>query len=104
MSLAGRPSVRVDHVRGWTLKPNPNFPAEHGDIRAACHDGSPFLTIACSCGAEMHLHETQITGMQPRDELMTACKSAGCGKPMLLGGKFLLDAFEDVKRLNRSTR
>lgn len=102
MSLAGRPSIRVDHKYGWRLVENPEFPREHGDIEVACHDGSMFLTIRCRCGDDMHLHESSIVGLRPEDEVATRCKGT-CGQPMLLGGKYLIAAFAEVRERMKST-
>lgn len=104
MSLAGRPSVRVDHVYGWRLVENPDFPAEHDDLVVSCHDGSTFLTLRCGhCGEDMHIHKTQVAGIKPGDEVLTRCKGS-CGRPMVLGGKYLITAFAEVEKRMRSTR
>lgn len=45
----------------WVFIDNPAFAGQAPrPLKAACHDGSPFLTIRCDCGTDMHLHESQI--------------------------------------------
>lgn len=99
--MAGRPSqigrtVRVDHVRGIALVERGDFPKVHGQLRAACHDRSPFLTVWCRCGSPWHVHETQFEGMPAVAEVVAKCP--GCHEGIALGGGFLLRAFAEVKQ------
>jgi hypothetical protein len=48
-------------------------------MTAACHDGSPFLTVCCSCSYAMHLHESQLDAVPATVvELVMPCHA--CGK------------------------
>jgi hypothetical protein len=66
----------------WEWADNPAYAGRMpSPLEASCHDRSPFLTITCSCGAEMHIHETQIA-QAPRGLPMGAtCK--GCGELLM---------------------
>ncbi len=90
-----------DRRRNWELIDNPSLPSDHGDLTPACHDGSPFLTILCSCGDAMHIHETQIANLTRADEVHSRCR--GCHKPLVLGGDWLLEAFAAVKQAMKAT-
>lgn len=80
----------------WTLVDNPAFAGQKPRVlKAACHDGSPFLTIRCECGGEMHLHETQITVVPADAAIATHCKS--CGGPLVFPPGELAGAFTQMR-------
>lgn len=41
-----------------------------------CHDRSHFVTVECSCGEQMHMHETQ---WQKAEGLAIGSRCKGCG-------------------------
>jgi hypothetical protein len=81
----------------WEIVENPAFAGQepHALGRATCHDGSPFITIACSCGFDMHLHETQIAAVPAGTVIATACK--GCGDLLTFAPGQLEDAFAQMR-------
>lgn len=66
----------------WTFIENPAYAGQQPRrLQAVCHDGSPFITIRCECGAVLHLHETQLLAVPADSATVTACK--GCGEPLV---------------------
>lgn len=66
----------------WSFTPNPAWEGRTPDpSRIACHDRTPFMTLLCSCGQEMHFHITQIAHVPDEDEIGSLCH--GCGDPLL---------------------
>lgn len=66
----------------WTFAENPAYAGKQPRrLQAACHDGSPFITIRCACGSVLHLHETQLAAVPADSAIATACK--GCGEPLV---------------------
>lgn len=62
----------------------------------ACHDRSPMLDVRCSCGADSHLHESQLKGIDKRARLGIRC--SGCEAPMMIEVKALRGAFAHMRR------
>jgi len=46
-------------------------------LTSACHDGSPFVTVRCTCNAEAHIHESQLAKISVFDGIGMPCKSCG---------------------------
>jgi hypothetical protein len=81
--------------RGWEFAENPAFAGqEPRPLVADCHDGSPFLTVVCGCGYEMHIHETQIAGVPAGATIATRCHD--CGRLLSFGGE-LPRAFAEMR-------
>lgn len=59
----------------WTLLVNPVFENQKPrPLAAACHDGTPFLTIRCNeCGSDLHLHESQIADVPTDTAIAVRC-------------------------------
>lgn len=64
-------------------------------LEAECHDRSAFVTIACNCGEEMHVHETQIAGHE-KVTIGAPCK--GCGETLLFPPGVLPASFADLRK------
>lgn len=80
----------------WAFVDNPAFAGQAPrPLRAACHDGSPFVTIRCDCGTEMHLHETQLRDDQLVVAIATYCK--GCGRLLRFAPGELAGAFAQMR-------
>lgn len=80
----------------WTFAPNPAFAGQTPrPLTPACHDGSPFLTICCGCGFDMHLHETQVAAMPAGTTIAMRCH--GCHALLTFGGDELRRAFADMR-------
>lgn len=44
----------------------------------ACHDGSPIVDYTCpACGAQSHIHETQLAGAPPDADVGGRCSTCG---------------------------
>ena len=82
----------------WALVHNPEYAGmDPRPMRAACHDGSPFLTILCTCGAAMHLHESQILALPQQVEIESPCH--GCGTPLVFPPGALAAGFAELRSL-----
>lgn len=82
----------------WVFIDNPAFAGQAPrPLKAACHDGSPFLTIRCDCGTEMHLHETQVAATPSAARVGTICK--GCGRLLRFAPGELAGAFARMREL-----
>jgi hypothetical protein len=78
----------------FRLVPNPAFVGSPRIIDAVCHDRTPFLTVHCSCGAEMHIHESQIAGLEDTT-IASFCK--GCRGLLEFPPGFIAGAFEQMR-------
>jgi hypothetical protein len=59
-----------------------------------CHDGTPFLTVVCSCGSGMHLHKSQLDALPSYVEIVeSTCK--GCGNPLELSLSEMLQGIRE---------
>jgi hypothetical protein len=77
---------------------NPAFgargPRTPRPLLPVCHDRSPLLTIQCACGAELHVHETQL----PSDpSVAVGCPCRGCGEVLLFEPGRLQEAFGEMR-------
>jgi hypothetical protein len=62
----------------------------------ACHDGTPIVDYACpACGAESHLHESQLAGAPADADVGGVC--SGCGELVTLA-RADVDAALEVSR------
>jgi ribosomal protein S27E len=60
----------------WVVVPNPGYPKTPRLIEAACHDRTPFLTVACPlCGNSNHLHESQVAALDLHQIIAVRCQS-----------------------------
>jgi ribosomal protein S27E len=83
-------------VSDWVLAPNPVYAGKTPRIlEAACHDRTPFLTIRCSCGNELHVHESQIEAIAAATEIAVRCIS--CGNPLVFPPGYLAAAFQQLR-------
>lgn len=69
-------------MSGWVFAENPAFAGQQPrPLQPACHDRSPFITVRCHCGAELHLHETQLAAVPGDTAIGVVCK--GCGEALV---------------------
>jgi hypothetical protein len=81
----------------WTIAPNPAYAGRTPrPLQPACHDRSPFLTVQCACGYELHLHETQLAGIAATDEIATRCHQ--CADPLIFPVTQLRGAFTQMRK------
>lgn len=79
-------------VSEWRLIPNPALRGKDpSKLMPICHDGTPFITIRCSCGYHMHIHLSQIESL-PANRIVSLCHS--CGQPLEFDKDWLLEAIE----------
>ena len=64
-------------------------------LHATCHDGTPFLSVVCRCGAELHLHESQLAAI-PSGATVLA-RSPTCGHQVDLDSDELRLAFRQMR-------
>lgn len=86
----------------WTFFANPALAGQAPrPLKPACHDGSPFVTIRCDCGSDMHLHETQLAAATLHlasaldAAIVTRCTS--CGEPLVFAPGELESAFDRMR-------
>lgn len=78
----------------WTFVANPVFAGQTPrPLTPACHDGSPFVTIRCDCGSDMHLHESQLAAGDAA--IVVSCR--GCGEPLVFEPGELEGAFARMR-------
>jgi hypothetical protein len=77
------------------LVPNPGYTGEPRVMEAVCHDGTPFLTMRCLCGAESHVHESQVSGVPGDAEIAARCSA--CRQPIVCPPGFFADAFAEMR-------
>jgi len=76
----------------WTLIPNPALRGKDpAKLKPICHDRTPFLTIQCSCGYQMHIHQSQIENI-PAETIISICHR--CGDVLEFSKKWLLNAIK----------
>lgn len=79
----------------WAIVQNPAWSGVTPRlVNASCHDGSAFLTVACTCGEQMHVHESQIAGLESV-EISAYCK--GCGDTLAFGYGTLSSGFAEMR-------
>lgn len=87
----------------WTFVANPAFAGQTPrPLTPACHDGSPFVTIRCDCGSDMHLHETQLAAATldlalALGDAAIAVSCTGCGEPLVFEPGELEGAFARMR-------
>ncbi len=64
-------------------------------LTAVCHDGTPFVTVRCACGYELHLHESQLGPLPRIAEIATRCHS--CNGALVFPPGFFADAFAKMR-------
>lgn len=80
----------------WELITNPKYAGKAPRImEALCHDGTPFITIRCSCDTEMHLHESQIADAPADAEIAAPCKT--CREPVIFPPGYFANAFAQLR-------
>ena len=74
------PPARLGRARqgarmtNWGLVRNPDWAGRAPTpLQASCHDGTPFITIRCDCGEDMHMHESQFAAVPDDAEIVTRC-------------------------------
>jgi len=79
-------------VSDWEIIENPDWAGMEpsGLTESACHDRTHCLDIRCSCGETMHMHESQLDGME-RVRIGSRCK--GCGELLLFEPGYFHAAF-----------
>ena len=81
----------------WELVDNPAYAGREPEpLEPACHDRSPMLTVRCSCGSDMHFHETQIRG--DVGDLPVGARCLGCGELLTFPPGYLNKAFAEMRR------
>jgi hypothetical protein len=80
----------------WALIENPGYAGKTPRImHAECHDGTPFVTIQCRCGNEMHQHESRVAGAPPDAEVGMPC--LGCGELLIFPPGWFAEAFAQMR-------
>lgn len=64
-------------------------------LQPACHDGTPSVTIQCTCGEYGHLHESQLGSVPKGQGIATSCKA--CGKLLTFEPEFFVKALADMR-------
>ena len=89
--------IRGTFSQRWELVENAAFAGMEPRIMvAACHDRSPFITIRCRCGCELHQHETRVSSFPDDAELASRC--LGCGELLVFPPGFFREAFAGMRR------
>jgi hypothetical protein len=79
----------------FTIVDNPAFQGRTPrPLQVACHDGTPFLTIRCGCGQDMHMHESQLDAVPAATTIAVRCPS--CRAIHALGDE-VRGAFADMR-------
>ena len=80
----------------WELVENPAYAGKTPTpLEAACHDRTPFITVHCECGSDLHLHESQIAGMPADAEVATGCH--GCSELLVFPPGYFQGAFQRLR-------
>lgn len=84
------------YASAWSVLPNPAYAGRTPTpLKAVCHDGTPFVTVGCRCGASMHLHESQTVGIPDGYELASPCRR--CGRALVFPAGFFERAFQQLR-------
>lgn len=65
-------------------------------LEPACHDRSPMLEIRCTCGADSHLHETQLGSVPDRFDVGVRC--SGCSETLFIRAHVLRETFAQMRK------
>jgi len=65
-------------------------------LRAACHDGSAFVTIRCGCNYESHIHESELARVSAFEGDVTRCRN--CRDILQFNANELQGFFADLRR------
>lgn len=80
----------------FELIPNPAYEGKTPrKLVTTCHDRSPFITIRCQCGYELHMHETQITHAPSDAEIVSRCHK--CNKLLIFPPGLFKKAFRELR-------
>lgn len=81
----------------WVMIDNPAYLGRTPTpLKAECHDGTPFVTIACShCGFHLHQHESRVEHIPDDAEVTSACPH--CGRLLVFPPGFFRDAFRSLR-------
>jgi len=83
----------------WILIPNPALKGiDSTKLVPICHNGTPFLTIQCGCGYQMHIHRSQIDRKQA-EIIISQCHA--CGELLEFNRKWLLTAINEAWKKKR---
>ena len=82
----------------WDLVENPAWAGRAPQALAGseCHDHSHFVTIQCSCGEQMHMHETQTRSLPKHLGVGSMCK--GCGDLLTFEPGFFRQTFATMRK------
>ena len=81
----------------WAIVDNPAWAGKRpsdGPFEPDCHDHSHFITIGDACGANMHVHESQI----PTNTIPVGARCPGCGGLMTFAPGVLHQAFAELRK------
>lgn len=80
----------------FELVPNPGYQDRTPTpLKAECHDGSPFITIQCSCGYQMHQHESRVAHIPVDAEIASHCPR--CRRLLVFDPGFFSRAFAQLR-------
>lgn len=82
--------------RQWVLRPNPAYTGAPRILEALCHDKSPFITISCRCGGQLHQHESQTAAIPDDTEVASNCPE--CGALLVFPAGWFSQAFATLRR------
>lgn len=88
----------VGRAVSFEIIPNPAYAGKEPTlIKAACHDGTPCLTVAPGCGHESHLHESQIelAAAAGAESLMVRCTA--CSIVDVMDVQQIREAFKQMR-------
>jgi hypothetical protein len=80
----------------FELVPNPAYAGRKPTpLVAECHDGTPFITIQCDCGSQLHQHESSVAHVPAEAEIASRCPS--CRKTLVFEPGFFARAFQQLR-------
>lgn len=81
----------------FELRQNPAFAGRTPrPLEAMCHDRTPFITIVCECGFELHIHESSLAASRQFGAgLATRCHQ--CRELLTFPPGLLEDAFQEMR-------
>jgi hypothetical protein len=83
-------------MSNWRTVANPNWAGRQPTPLAGseCHDGTHFVTVQCSCGEQMHMHQSQWNVAQGQG---IASRCHGCSEVLLFEPGFFDKALSDMR-------